>query len=277
MLYELDPLIEVNIVKRPSRHIKTPYVADILYKNKEYLAHTPALGCCGLSDNGSNVLVGASKNKKSKCDYSVYLSKFSDNVHPTSYIYVGIHPKLAEHLAENALKQNLLSKLQNIRSYKRETQIYIENKIHSRFDFSGIDENGCPFLMEIKNVPLADYEDLPWKERKKKDYSHRAFNSKVAYFPDGYRKTVKDTVSPRALKHVQELSKIKSMSRTRCLLCFVIQRNDVALFQTSIIDPQYRDAVKEAYGNGVEIFAMVVEWSPDGKAMFICDNLPMNL
>lgn len=34
------------------------------------------------------------------------------------------------------------------------------------------------------------------------------------------------------------------MSKTRCLLGFVIQRTDVEYFQTSIIDPIYKEAVK---------------------------------
>ena len=28
------------------------------------------------------------------------------------------------------------------------------------------------------------------------DFSERPYNSKISYFPDGYRKKVKDTVSP---------------------------------------------------------------------------------
>lgn len=273
MLYEIENLVEADVIKRPSKNIKTPYVADIIHGETEYLAHTPALGCCGLADVGATVLVAPSKNKKSKCDYTVYLSKFVDKIHPDKHVLVGIHPKLAEYLVESALKQNLLSKLPNIRCYKRETVIKLENTLDSRFDFSGIDENGCPFLLEIKNVPLADYEDITAKERKNKDYSDRLFNSKVAYFPDGYRKNSKDPVSPRALKHIEELTTIRKMSRTRCLLGFVIQRTDVEYFQTSVIDPIYKEAVKIAKDNGVEIFAMVVNWDKNGCAHFVCDDL----
>ena len=275
MLYSIDNLVEAEVIKRPSKNIKTPYVADVMYGETEYLAHTPALGCCGLADVGATVLVAPSKNKKSKCDYTVYLSKFTDNIHPNKHVLVGIHPKLAEYLVESALKQNLLSKLPNVRSYRRETVIKVENSIDSRFDFSGIDENGCPFLLEIKNVPLADYEDIYAKDRKNKDYSQRKFDSKVAYFPDGYRKKAKEPISPRALKHIEELGKIKQMSKTRCLLGFVIQRTDVEYFQTSIIDPIYKEAVKNSHILGVEIFAMVVKWDNNGCAYFVCDNLPV--
>ena len=177
----------------------------------------------------------------------------------------------------NALKTNFLSKLQNIKSYRRETTIFVEGKVDSRFDFSGIDENGIPFIMEVKNVPLADYEDMTENERSKMDFSGYNFNSKVAYFPDGYRKKSSDPVSPRALKHIRELTLIKreTIQNTRCIMCYVIQRTDVECFQPSIIDPEYRAAVKEALEAGVEIITMVVQWTKDGEAHFVRDDLPI--
>ena len=131
--------------------------------------------------------------------------------------------------------------------------------------------------MEVKNVPLADYEDITAKERKNKWYDNREQNSKVAYFPDGYRKKRTDTVSPRALKHIKELMLIKKESKTRCIMCYVIQRNDVSSFQPSIIDPEYRQALQEALKSGVEIITMVINWTKNGEAYFIRDDLPVNL
>ena len=180
-------------------------------------------------------------------------------------------------MTEQALTRNYLSKLQNIKTYKRETVLYVEGKVDSRFDFSGIDENGIPFIMEVKNVPLADYEDITAVERKKRNYIPEQFdfNSKVAYFPDGYRKKTSDPVSPRALKHIQELTLIKKESKTRCIMCYVIQRTDVNRFTVSVIDEQYRNAVKKAIECGVEIFTIVIEWNRDGDAYFIRDDLPI--
>ena len=129
--------------------------------------------------------------------------------------------------------------------------------------------------MEVKNVPLADYEDLCIKDRKKMCYDERAIDSKIAYFPDGYRKKSTDTVSPRALKHIRELTLIKKESITRCIMCYVIQRTDVDRFQPSIIDPEYRQAVKEAVEAGVEIITLVVRWTRDGEAYFVKDDLFM--
>lgn len=278
-LLQIDGLLEATICKRPSKVIKSPYVADaiIIDTNEEIIAHTAALGCCGLADIGATVLLSPMPKNKScsktqKCSHRVFLSIFREK---NEEIIIGIHPKLAEELAENALKGNFLSNLKNIKRYKRETCIYVENKVDSRFDFAGIDENNIPFIMEIKNVPLADYEDITSKNRKNKNYDDCDFNTKVAYFPDGYRKKTTDTVSPRALKHVKELTLIKKESKTRCILCFVIQRTDVNRFQPSIIDPEYRNAVKEAIDAGVEILTLVVKWTKNGEAYFVRDDLPI--
>jgi DNA-binding sugar fermentation-stimulating protein len=279
MLLKINNLVEGSIIKRPSKLIKTPYVADVLPLNEssEILAHTAALGCCGLADTGATILMTSmpipkSKNNKQKCQYRIYLSVLTEK---NSEIIVGIHPKLAEDLTENALKLNYLSKLQNVKTFRRETTIFVEGKVDSRFDFSGIDKNGIPFIMEVKNVPLADYEDITAKDRKKKCYDDRDVNSKVAYFPDGYRKKSTEPISPRALKHIQELTLIKKESITRCIMCYVIQRPDVCCFQPSIIDPCYRQAIKEGIEAGVEIITLVVSWNREGEATFIRDDLPI--
>ena len=279
LMLKIENLTEGTVIKRPSAYIKTPYVADILEINekKSVLGHTASLGCCGLADNGASILmspVPKSNKKKDKlsCEYRVYLSIIREK---DNEIIVGIYPKLAEELTETALKNNLLSKLQNVRRFKRETSIYVEGKVDSRFDFSGIDCNGVPFIMEVKNVPLADYEDITAKDRKGKCYDDRVYDSKVAYFPDGYRKKSTDPVSPRALKHIKELTLIKKESKTRCIMCYVIQRPDVDRFQVSIIDPIYREAVKEAIKSGVEIITMVVKWTREGESYFVRDDLPI--
>lgn len=277
LLFKINNLIEGFVIKRPSAYIKSPYVADVNTNNSDVsvLAHTPSLGCCGLADKGASILMSSvtkKQDKKLHCEYKVYLSIIKEK---HNEMIVGIHPKLAEELSESALKNNMLSRLQNVSSYKRETSIYIEGKVDSRFDFTGVDSNGILFIMEVKNVPLADYEDISSKDRKKKCYDHREYNSKVSYFPDGYRKKTTDTFSPRALKHIQELTLIKNEYAVRCIMCYVIQRTDVECFQPSIIDPQYRQAVKEGIEAGVEIITMVVHWTKEGEAYFIRDDLPI--
>jgi len=281
-MLQINGLIEGTVVKRPSRMIKTPYVADVIINEKdktEVIAHSASLGCCGLADANAHVLlseINTSSKKSVKCSHRIYLSIHKEGENEE---IIGIYPKLAENLVESALKEGLLSSLKNVKSWVRETVIKVEELgLDSRFDFTGIDANNVPFIMEIKNVPLADYEDVCSKERKKMNFEGRDFNSKVAYFPDGYRKKNTDPVSPRALKHIRELETIHlNAPNIRCILCYVIQRSDVNRFTTSVIDPEYKAAVKKAHESGVEIITMVVKWSLDGKATFIRDDLPILL
>lgn len=281
VLLSIGPLYKTSIVKRPSLHIKSPYVADISIDGENTLAHTASLGCNGYVETGANVYVLDTLKTENKCRYRVCLSQGPVSGSGSDHVLVGTNPKYAEEMGEQLLIQNKIPILPNIQSYTRELTISIpEYNLDSRFDFSGIDEQGIPFLMEIKTVPLADYEDIFAKERAKKlkedpnIYSHLAWDQKIAYFPDGYRKKISDPVSPRALKHVQELQRIKKMSRTRCILCFIIQRDDVYCFSPSHVDPEYRAAVMEAMENGVEVVAVVVRWeiSPKdnlGHAVFV--------
>lgn len=298
LLYKLNYPVAGKIVKRPSKIVKSPYVADIELvgqgMDEEYLAHSPALGCCGLSEAGCDVIMekmgvdngngsgngsgSKSENendgKDKKCKYRIVLSVI------TPSLIVGIYPKYAENMVEKALQMNLFKQLQNVQKYRREFTLSVGDVVHSKFDFVGLDVEGCPFIIEVKNVPLADYEDLTLKERKKRpnyEAEGRSENTKVAYFPDGYRKHVDDTVSPRALKHIKELTYIKKTSVTRCIMCYVIQRNDVNRFQPSIVDPEYRTAFKEAVEAGVEMITMVVKWTMDGEAYFVTDELPLGM
>lgn len=108
-------LIEGLVVKRPSRHVKTPYVADVLVGDrkevvgdcKEVLAHAPSLGCCGLADASAVVLMTANNKNGNKCSHTICLSIRDTQI-------IGIKPKLAEQLVESALAKNCLSSLRNV-------------------------------------------------------------------------------------------------------------------------------------------------------------------
>ncbi len=271
MLLKLD-LVEGCVVKRPSRYVKTPYVADVLIgvsdQQKEILAHSPSLGCCGLADASAVVLMEAHHKAGNKCSHTICVSIRDTQI-------IGINPKLAEQLVESALTKNCLSSLCNVKAYARETVIHVEGHVDSRFDFTGVDEQGRTFIMEVKVVPLAEYEDMPVKERSKMDFSGRDPSTKVAYFPEGYRKKAGDTVSPRALKHIRELTWIKRETTVRTIMCYVIQRTDVNRFQPSVNDPEYRAAFYEAREAGVEVITLVVQWTRDGAAYFVRDDLPI--
>lgn len=273
-LYKFDKVYTATVVKRPSKTCKTPYVADIALQddesNEEHMAHSACLGCCGLVDAGEKVIITDSTNTKNKCKYRIMLAK---TIERGNINIIGVNPKVAEDLVEIALKNNYISSLKNVQNYVREKKM-----LNSRFDYFGVDSENKEFVMEVKNVPLADYVDCLAKEKKGLDFSSYDINSKIAYFPDGYRKKQKDTVSPRALKHITELTEIANDpdKNIRTIMCYVVQRWDVSSFQASNVDPIYKTAFKTAQESGVEVIVLQIGWSEDGAAHLISDNLPIN-
>lgn len=286
MLHKLNDLVLVKVISRPSKLCKTPYVADIELKDGSIAqAHCASLGCCGLCEKdcyvyASPIKSNCAQSKSKICSYKIYLANFCEEKIINGQIVtnkqlIGIDPKLAETLVENALVKNYLKTLINIKSYKREVSL-----LDSRFDFVGIDENGKYFVLEVKNVPLADYADVSSSDRKKMikhgDFANIAINQKVSYFPDGYRKKKDAVVSERALKHINELSEITQSKITRPIICFVVQRTDVSSFQASVLDPIYKEAFNDAIKQGVEVIVLVVSWNAEGDATFVSCDLPVN-
>lgn len=269
-LLRLNKLYRAYIVKRPSKSIRSPYVADIKLEDddKEYLGHTPSLGCCGLSEKGCNVWV-SKLGEKTKCDYRVELSEIETKGHK---IYVGISPKNAENIVSNALKYNLIKDLDVVSVVREKTLL------NSRFDFMGKTADDNYYICEVKSVPLADYLDIPKKEQNTKKFDDIEYDQKISYFPDGYRANKSKTVSERALKHVIELMNIKQKQPSiRCILLFVIPRTDVKWFQPSRNDPIYLEAIREAWENGVEIKCLQVEWDNEGVCRYYSNELPIML
>lgn len=286
MLHKLNDLILVKIVSRPSKVCKTPYVADIELEDGTIIqAHCASLGCCGLCEKDCYVYASPMKSNcaqsKSKvCSYKIYLANFYEEKVISGQIItnnqlIGIDPKLAETLVENALTQNYLKTLTHIKTYKREVCL-----LNSRFDFAGIDEHGKYFVLEVKNVPLADYADVSSVERKKMvkngDFANLNINKKISYFPDGYRKKKGEVVSERALKHINELAEISHSKIIRPIICFVVQRTDVSSFQASLLDPIYKAAFNDAISQGVEVIVLVISWNAQGEASFVTCELPVN-
>ena len=287
MLHKLNDLVYVKVIARPSKVCKTPYVADIELDDGSIVqAHCASLGCCGLCEKDCYVYASPIKSNciqsKSKvCSYKIYLAQFyeekvlNDQLSINNQL-IGIDPKLAETLVENALTRNYLKTLTHIKTYKREVCL-----LNSRFDFTGIDKQGKYFVLEVKNVPLADYADVSSVDRKKMvkrgDFINIGINEKISYFPDGYRKKKGAVVSERALKHINELAEISHSKIIRPIICFVVQRTDVGSFQASLLDPIYKIAFNDAISQGVEVIILVVSWNVDGEATFVSCDLPVNL
>jgi DNA-binding sugar fermentation-stimulating protein len=256
-LFALSKLYKARILARPSKVCKSPYLADItVYDDHEnvieenVMAHSPALGCCGMIASDSWLQVTKSESTKNKSKYIIH------HVIQQDGSIVGVNPMLSNNIVRSLLLNNKIELFQNISQLESEYTVG-----ESRFDFTFVNNEGARVYLEVKNVPLADVVDVPEKIRKKMDLSSYDFSKKIAIFPDGYRKNKAEPVSERALKHVNHLHEIhKKNENVVCALLFLIQRSDVDSFKPSSLDPIYQKAVYEAHNAGVHILPICVEW-----------------
>jgi len=82
-------------------------------------------------------------------------------------------------------------------------------------------------------------------------------------YKDGNFARFPDAVTTRGLKHLHNLIRIKAAGH-RAVMVYVVQRGDVSVFTPAFdIDPNYAEALKEAYRLGVEIFPVRCSISPE--------------
>ena len=240
-------LVKAKVLARPSKKIKSPYLADILIDDKEYICHSAPLGCSGHIIEGSIVWVLEKEKSKAHSTHQIYLIEENG-------VLIGCDPYVANKIAHQLLKKQIV--LPNI------TNIIPESTMNDcRFDFMAkCDEKMT--IIEVKSVPIADYFDGTSKEVQEYLKKNSQHMEKIAIFPycttAGKRKLSKEPLSERALKHVESLS---NLSKTyKCVLLFVVQRNDVSKFCITKLDPIYKDACKKALDSNVIIKAVSVVW-----------------
>jgi len=264
LIYSLPQLYKAVVINRPSKTCKSPYLADIQIitpkKNNNIIfnvhspivmAHSPSLGCAGLVSKGKIVYVIKNKNEKAKSKYIIYQTEIKEK---NTKMIVGVNPNICNTLYEHILLNNILDKF-NDYEFKREFKIG-----DSRIDFM-LNNDTNKILCEVKNVCLSYYEDIPIKELKKKDYSKFNMNSKIAIFPDCNRKIQKNPISPRAIKHIDELIEASKNGYTSYLV-FIIQRTDCSYFSPSKLDQTYYKKLQYAYKNGfLDIIPIQVKWN----------------
>ena len=256
IIYKYDNLVVLDVVNRPSKEIKSPYLADILIKKKKYLAHSPGLGLCGFITTDSVVAVSKSDNEKRKSKYTIEMVKVKNDENKN--VWVGANPATSNLYFNNIIEKNLLSFLPKINLIKREFKM---TGYQSRFDFYLEAVNKKKFIIEVKNVPLVDYpKDKMPKFRK---FPERKCKKRNAIFPDGYQAKKGDCVSPRALKHLRELVDIKKKNLDLIpMLVFVVQREDCFGFTPNFEkDPLYSNELKKAIKSGFIVKAIMLKMS----------------
>lgn len=233
-MYTLPTLYKAVVLHRPSKTIKSPYVADVrLEDGEETLCHSPGLGCGGMVATGQTIYMTKS-SEKAKTQYTAQLSETKDAQ------CVGIHP-----MTSQAIATLLLPRLHPTATWKKEVRI----NEHTRLDAVGNDGEKTIYV-EIKNVMIAT--EGP---------------NRMALFPDGYRKSQKDTISPRAVKHAETLGTLVSPTADAYLL-FIVPRSDCCALQLNPKDPIYCEAVANAINKGVQVRVFCLDVQSNGTFTF---------
>ena len=152
----------------------------------------------------------------------------------------------------------------------------LEGKIDSVFSFVGICEDDIPFVMEISNVPHAEYNHGQPDAfdnaiaANRFDMTEMDYNTKSAYFPEK-----NNTNTAELVKKIKDLETIASESHVRCIIGYVVQRTDINKLELSLYNDEYRLAVKSALEHGVNVMPIVISWTPTGMAFFVTDELPV--
>lgn len=242
MLYTIPgTLMRATVVKRPSATIKSPYVADIrLEDGRVGLCHTPGLGCCGLVEAGRVIYVTAGRGG-SKTAFTTHLAECNDE---TGLYYVGIHP-----MVSNSAARRLLSTISAEATWASE--VVVDD--HTRLDYVGTLANGKKIYVEVKTAMVSKQCAV--------GRSHRR-----AIFPEGYRKSMKETISPRAVKHAETLAELMKKEDTEaCVLLFLVPRSDCnAGMDVNPNDETYYAAVSAAAASGVQVRAFALTYSLNG-------------
>lgn len=204
------------------------FLADIqiLSTLEVVTAHCPNPGAMlGVITPGTLVWIRHAPSPTRKLAYTWELSHEEGTL-------VGINTHLANVLVHEALLEARIDSLQSYGSLLKEPKV----SCHSRLDFKLETPEGPPCFVEVKSVQMK------WKGR--------------AAFPD--------SPTARGKKHLEELMVLKS-SGARCIMIFVIQRNDLSTFTLQHeIDPAYRHTFLTAQSLGVESFAYKCTLSPLG-------------
>ena len=205
-----NKVVKGKFIKRLNR-----FEAIVDIEGVESLVHVPNTGRCReLFIEGAVVLLEKRDGKHRKTAYELVMVYRGDKL-------VSIDSQLPNKLAEEAVRNNIISELMDYDYIKREVVFG-----DSRFDLY-MEKSGEKTFVEVKGVTLEV--------------------DGVAMFPDA--------PTERGTKHIYELIKAKQQGFRACLL-FVIQLDFASYFvPNSIMDPKFAEALIAARNAGVEILA----------------------
>ncbi len=243
-----------EILNRPAKKNKSPYLADILLDGKKFMAHSPSLGLSGLIKPGAIVVLEENNNSKNVSQYRIVSVKIKEFETNNKFIYVGANPVLVNNLFKTCLHKNLINfpKLKKI-----ESEICFNG---SRIDFRLTDKNNQIHIIECKYAPTVDYHP-DHKPVKNVSVGNKDNYQRASIFPDGWQYKKGAVVSERAIKHLNSL--IKGVKQGyKCYNFYFSLRDDVKYFRPNYEkDIIFTKLLKKAIKKGVIVKAFKLKYS----------------
>ena len=219
----IDPPFEkATLLRRYKR-----FLADLALPSGETLTvHCPNTGAMtGCAEPGSEAWYSTSGNAKRKYPHTL-------EVVCAGADRVGVNTGRANAIVAEALESGLVPQLAGYQNIRREVRAPDGS---GRFDLFLQGGSAADAFVEVKSMTLAG-------------------EGGVGYFPDA--------VSERALKHVRSLVEAGRRGY-RAALVFCVQHTGISEARPAAhIHPAYAEALAEAAGSNVELYALGVEIEP---------------
>ena len=201
------------------------FLTDIDMQGVMHTVHNTNTGAMlGLLKEGNRVWVSTSPNPTRK------LSKTLEIIEVDG-IMIGVNTHRPNNLVQEAIERGVIDSLGGYDHLQREVK-YDQN---SRIDLLLTSEGKLPCYVEVKQVHYKV--------------------GQAALFPD--------SVTSRGAKHMEALARLTESGQARCMVVYVIQRNDVEHFSLAeAIDSVYAARARAAKLAGVEMTAYVCRVSP---------------
>lgn len=293
-----DDVVHGVLRNRPSKRNRSPYVADVFLEKeqREAIVHVPNLDMGGKCIPGTTILMKPARDKKGnlvgkdainpkfgtpKCEFIAQLLRVDESDLGYEPTWVGAHPSLGEKIAEQLVERNLLGpNFPKVKSYKREVSSIGGADMRADFLIQHESESLLPRILEVKTVVDTDYSASAVPDRVKCVFtSDQIPYRRSAIFPWGQSNQKgpngEKVVSARAIKHVQELTRLVSTKQYDATVLFVVIRHDAKCFRPNHeACPSFARYLKEAEEAGVQILAKQVCWG-EGEDMGNCFEGPL--
>ena len=255
-LIQFQDIIQLEILHRPSKRIKSPYVADAINKDgDEFLVHTPGLGLADQCMPGSKIFATPSKNKSSKTDYIA--QSVSVNERDYGKTLIGANPHTAELIGKEILRSNKWNPYPN---YK------VCNKKPSHINYNGdiyLKAQNRYIIIETKNVICASYDPNIKVDRRYVFYDDKIPFRRSGIYPNGERSQKykgKSVVSERSVRQIDSM--IKDKEKYQFAIMFLVNRGDCTTFKPNWQrDPIYSKKLVKAVKNNINVHALGINWT----------------